>query len=197
MYEFAEDWLDEITEISTLPEFQNATVTLIDPDLVVETEDLETGEYTLIFSGEVWSGQTRLIAMRTGVNRLNEDSLNADTQTPILVQFPTNQNFVPDEEWVDNGDGTWTVTSEWMTNNPDGTWTYYGPLIDNGDGTWTWTPWSNYRVRRGMILRVDECERNHSLESMLFIARSDFQGSNAAARSVQFILSSDMRPPSG
>lgn len=143
MYEFPTEWPDEIAEVSTLPEYQNATVTLIDPDLVVETYDTETGEYTVESDGEVWSGQARIIGVRWGVNRLNEDTWNADTQTSIRVQFP---------------------------RDPE--------LLD-------------YRIRRGVVLRVDECVRNPVLQTYVLTATSDLQGSNSAARTVQFAMSSD------
>lgn len=90
MYEFPNEWTDEISDISTLPEYQNATVTLIDPTQVVRGEfnidEGVRGEAT--DDGSFWTGQARIISVRSGVNRLNEDTWNADNQVPVRAQFP-------------------------------------------------------------------------------------------------------------
>lgn len=188
VYQFPTHWTDEIAAVSTDEYYQNIQVTLIDPDLVEQTYDEDTGEYTVTAEGEIWSGQARLIGIRSGVNRLNEDTWNANTQTPIRLQFPTDPDFSPPGEWTDNGDGTFT--SPEVIDNEDGTFDS-GVIKDNGDGTWTFTPWLNYRLRRGIVLRVDSSPRNRSLEQMVFTCSSDLQGGAAASRTVQFALDGD------
>lgn len=79
--------------MSTLSEFQNIAVTLIDPAAVEQDYDIDTGETVTISDGEFWSGPARLIAVRWGVNRENSETANPDTQTSIQVQFPRNPNF--------------------------------------------------------------------------------------------------------
>lgn len=141
VYEFADEWPDEIAEVSTTREFQNARVTLVNPDAVTLGDyNYETGERPVFTNGVAWQGWARIIGVRAGANRLNEDTWNADTQTTIRVQFPAR---------------------------------------------------AVGRVRRGMVLTVDECALNPVLTEMVFTAMSDLQGSNAAARTIQFSTSSD------
>lgn len=47
------------------------------------------------------------------------------------------------------------------------------------------------RVRKGFPLYVTECERNPVLKDYVFIAGSDFQGSTAASRTIEFYLDGD------
>lgn len=92
MFEFP-NWTDQIAAISTQPEYQNLTVSLIDPAQVTFTYDIDTGEEVLTNDGVFWTGQARLAAIRWGTNRENTETANANTEKAILVQFPHNQNF--------------------------------------------------------------------------------------------------------
>lgn len=140
VYQFPTEWPDEVVAVSTLPEFQNATVRIIDPSLSTSSYDVVTDEYTYVGDPEIYSGQARLIAPRWGSDITGASSTNAFTETTILVQLP------------------------------------YQAVG---------------RVRKGFKLFVDECTRNPNLIGLVFVATSDFQGSNAAARTVQFKLDGD------
>ena len=93
MYQFTDDWAQEIADESTRSEYQNATVSLIDPALVVSTYDIATGVTTTTDDGVVWIGQARIIDVRWGTNRENSDTLNADTNVSVRVQFPSDPDF--------------------------------------------------------------------------------------------------------
>lgn len=94
MFEFP-NWTDAIAEVTTLPQYQNATVVLVDPELVESTPyDPETGEEGVVTNnGVFWTGQARIAAIRWGVNRENTELANANTEKSIRVQFPQEQNF--------------------------------------------------------------------------------------------------------
>lgn len=151
MYQFASTWTDEIADESTKPEYQNATVTLIDSSLVTGDYDPETGDYTVTGDPEFWSGRARIMPMRWGVNRENSDFANSNTQTAVLVQFGKNEDF-------------------------------------GG------TP-NTYRVKKGVGMRVDASPDNPSLETMYFTCTGESQGSNAAARTLEFSQDGDAVMP--
>lgn len=92
MFQFP-NWTDQIAAISTDSQYQNLTVSLIDPANVVSTYDIDTGEEELTNDGVFWSGQARLAAIRWGTNRENNATANASVEKAILVQFPQDPNF--------------------------------------------------------------------------------------------------------
>ncbi|MCK9599206.1 MAG: hypothetical protein M0R66_02690 [Candidatus Omnitrophica bacterium] len=92
MYEFPE-WTDAIAAVTTAPEYQNATVVLVDPENVVSTYDIDTGVEVVTDNGVFWTGQARVAPIRWGVNRENTETANANTEKSVRVQFPKNQNF--------------------------------------------------------------------------------------------------------
>ena len=89
MLKFAKDWAQEVADVSTLPEFQTATVRLEDPSLLVPTGeyDIETG--TQEFTGDpvIYRGQARIIGVRWGVESGGESQANAKTVKAIRIQF--------------------------------------------------------------------------------------------------------------
>lgn len=89
MYTFPDTFEDEIAEVTTDAEFQNATVRLIDPSLVDRTYDIETDEFTENDAdATLWTGQARIIGVRWGVNRENEDTRNSTALNTLRVQLP-------------------------------------------------------------------------------------------------------------
>lgn len=48
------------------------------------------------------------------------------------------------------------------------------------------------RMKKGMKMRVTACTDNPSLETFLFTVTTDFQGSNAATRTVEFSVDGDL-----
>src|SRR5690606_18438302 len=57
VFKFPTHWADEVVAVSTRPEFQNALVSLIDPDKVELDYDWRTGTETVTNDGVVWTGQ--------------------------------------------------------------------------------------------------------------------------------------------
>src|SRR5699024_8794779 len=89
MRKFRKSWTDEIAEISTLPEFQNATIRVTDPN-ITETYDIETG--TWVYDDDVnpvlYEGRARIRDVRWGVYSGGESQFNTKSVTNIRVQVP-------------------------------------------------------------------------------------------------------------
>jgi len=88
MYQFTSDWAQEIAEISTLPQFQTATVRLEDPSLVTTEYDVETGEYVTTGDPVLYEGRARVIGINRGAFQSNEGQANPTTITAVRVQLP-------------------------------------------------------------------------------------------------------------
>lgn len=134
-------WPDIIAEISTRPEFQNATVRLEDPSLLIADpnyDPLEDDEPTYTGDPVVYEGRARLI----GINRGNENGEQANEKTikTVRVQFPQN---------------------------------------------------AFARVGKGFKLYVTQSDRNPALETYVYTPVSNIQGSNAAARTIEFAVDED------
>lgn len=134
-------WPDVIANISTRPEFQNATVRLEDPSRLVADPDfdpLEDDEATYTGDPLVYEGRARVI----GINRGNENNEQANEKTikSVRIQFPQNA---------------------------------FG------------------RVGKGFKLYVLQADRNPALETYVFTPVSNIQGSNAAARTLEFAVDED------
>lgn len=54
------DWENEIAEVSELPEYQNATISILDPSLISKTYSYESNSYTVSGDAVVYSGQARI-----------------------------------------------------------------------------------------------------------------------------------------
>lgn len=83
-------WTDEIAEITTAPEFQNATIEIYDG--ATETVyDFETDTWTVDEPGGlVYAGRARVKDIRWGVFSGGESQANAKTVTAIRVQVGKN-----------------------------------------------------------------------------------------------------------
>jgi len=85
---FSKHWTDEIAEISTLPEFQNSSIEILDPSIEGEY-DIYTGEWTYPSGTRtIYTGRARIKAIRWGVTYGGEGQANAKTVTAIRVQVP-------------------------------------------------------------------------------------------------------------
>jgi len=62
---FRKKWSEEISDVTTTSEYQNATIQIIDPSALQETYDYETNSYIAVGEGVVYEGQARL-GTRTG-----------------------------------------------------------------------------------------------------------------------------------
>lgn len=88
-YSFSSKWTDDIAEVSTLPEFQNATV-----EITFATSDgeydIETGQGGNRVIETLYSGQARVIAVRTSVFRQAAAQMNSHVSEFVRVQIPKN-----------------------------------------------------------------------------------------------------------
>lgn len=91
MYDFTDDWAAEIAEISTQPEFQNATIR------IVYSEGANAGNFTWatglwdgVTPDTVYEGQARIIGVRWGSFSGGEGQANSQTISAIRIQLPYN-----------------------------------------------------------------------------------------------------------
>lgn len=90
MSRFAKHWTDEIAEISTREEFQNALIEIWGASEEA-VYDIDTGEWTYPTNPEpIYVGRARIIDVRWGVSYGGESQGNAKTVTSIRVQVPKN-----------------------------------------------------------------------------------------------------------
>lgn len=83
-------WEHQIAEVSSLSEFQNATIVISDPSLLTKTYNYETNSYTVTGDGVVYSGQARVQPQR---GARDEQFMVADPSAAksILVQIPSTE----------------------------------------------------------------------------------------------------------
>lgn len=94
MRRFNRRWSDEIADISTLPEFQNAYVEILDPSVQGEY-DIETGEWSFPDDQYLYQGRARVKDVRWGSFHGGESQFNVKTVTSIRVQVPKNSMKMP------------------------------------------------------------------------------------------------------
>lgn len=84
-------WTDEIAELSTLPEFQNASIEIWDPS-ITGTYDVVTGEWTHPEDEDpiLYEGRARVRDLRWGVFSGGEAQFNTKSLSTIRVQVPKN-----------------------------------------------------------------------------------------------------------
>lgn len=83
-------WEDQIAEVSSLSEFQNATITIVDPSLLTKVYSYESNSYTVTGDGVVYSGQARVQPMASA---RDEQFMVADPSAAkrIMVQIPSTE----------------------------------------------------------------------------------------------------------
>lgn len=87
MLKFDKDWPQEVADISTLPEFQNAEVRIATP--AVYDYDVITGE-NVVVTPEVllYEGQARIIGVRWGIFYSGQTQANSRSEKSIRFQIP-------------------------------------------------------------------------------------------------------------
>lgn len=83
MYQFDTDWAQEIADISTLPEFQNASVVLFVPGEASYNDD---DEYVVNDPTLIYKGRCRVVGLRSAFNDIQAG--NPDSLKPVRVQLP-------------------------------------------------------------------------------------------------------------
>lgn len=83
------NWADEIAEVSELPEFQTATIRIVDPSAVTPDDyDEDTATWNIDGVSVIYNGQARVIPVRWGVQSGGESQANATTLSAMRVQIP-------------------------------------------------------------------------------------------------------------
>lgn len=82
------DWAGEIADVTESPEYQTATIRIVDPSLVESEYNWDTGVWGTSGDGTVYSGQARIIGVRWGVFSGGGDQANPTTLSAVRVQLP-------------------------------------------------------------------------------------------------------------
>lgn len=94
MRSFNDSWDQEIADVSTLSEFQNATVEFHDPSLLTsENYNIETGEWTTAGTSLLAEVSARVKPVRNPAHREAGETLNATSITAIRIQVPRNTDL--------------------------------------------------------------------------------------------------------
>lgn len=161
------DWAEEISVVSTQAEFQNAVIRIEDSSLVTESYDIETGITTVVGDPRIYQGRARIIGVRAGIFSGGESQANSVTLSSIRIQIPRGV------EGATEGFGEGYFG--------------YGPFGGRS------TTENFFRVKRGVKVFVEECNRNPVLETYVFNITSDMQGSMSAARTFEAALDGDVQ----
>lgn len=161
-----DSWAEEISRESTKPEYQNATIRIVDPTLIESDYDIETGEWTLVGDGKLYEGRARIIGVRWGVFSGGESQANSTTLSAVRIQIPRG------EEGQSEGFGEGYFG--------------YGPFGGRS------VTENFFRVKSGCKVFIDECDRNPVLESYILNITSDLQGSMSASRTFEAMLDGDV-----
>lgn len=90
-YKFADNWADEIAEVTESEEYQTATVRIKDPSLAVTPAGYNeaTATWTPSTGSQViYEGRARIIGVRWGVFSGGESQANSTTLKSVRVQVP-------------------------------------------------------------------------------------------------------------
>lgn len=93
-YKFSTNWADEIAEVSTREEFQQARIRIEDPELLTKRDyNFDTGKWDIqgdpvIYPKGDETGQARIIGVRWGVFSGGESQANTTTLVSLRVQIP-------------------------------------------------------------------------------------------------------------
>lgn len=81
------DWEQQIADVSSLSDFQNATINIYDPSLLTKSYDYDTNAYTVSGDAVVYSGQARIQPLR---NARDSQFMVGDPSSSkiITVQIP-------------------------------------------------------------------------------------------------------------
>lgn len=89
-YDFnaAGSWAQQIADVSSLPEYQNCTIQLIDPTLQTTVYDVDTGVYAITGDPVLVETQARVIGIRATNDQSGASTGNPTGIKGIRVQFP-------------------------------------------------------------------------------------------------------------
>lgn len=83
-------WEAQIAEVSSLSEFQNATIQIIDPSQLTKVYDYATNAYTVTGDGVVYTGQARIQPQRGARDEMFMVG-DPSAAKSILVQIPSSE----------------------------------------------------------------------------------------------------------
>lgn len=84
----AKSWSEEIGAVTGLPEYQNATIELRNPALLVRVPNISTGEYLVTGDPVVWTGRARVVDIRSSVESEAGSLGNATSIQSVRIQIP-------------------------------------------------------------------------------------------------------------
>lgn len=87
-YSFAENWAQEIADVSGDPTFQNCAIEIRNPALLTVTKDIQAGTKSVTGDPVVWSGRARVIGIRRALDIQAGGSANPSGEKTIRVQIP-------------------------------------------------------------------------------------------------------------
>lgn len=94
---FTDDWAQEIADVSGDPAYQNATIEIRNPDLIVKTgtepDMITTFTQSVTGNPVVWSGQARVANSRSSLNTGGATSFDPTSMKAMLVQIPYDPAF--------------------------------------------------------------------------------------------------------
>lgn len=82
-------WSEEIESVSSLPEYQNATIEIRNPLLTASTFDLTTNTFTQVGNPVVWTGRARIIGVRSALDIPGGLANNPTGSKTVRVQIPS------------------------------------------------------------------------------------------------------------
>lgn len=82
-------WETEIATVSSLPDFQNATIRIVNPSALTTTYDYATNDYTVTGDGLVYEGQARVKPINASRNFDQAYVEDPTTAKNVRVQIPS------------------------------------------------------------------------------------------------------------
>jgi len=85
---FSTNWAAEVAEISTLSEYQNAFIRILDDSLLTETYDYATNEYTSDGDAVIYEGRARISTKASQIDIAPSVQGNPTGEKKLIVQIP-------------------------------------------------------------------------------------------------------------
>ena len=91
--DFGTEWAQEVADVSGDPIYQNCTIQVRNPTLLVRVGTITTG-YTYTGNPVVWTGRARIASTRSSVNSGGATSTDPTSIKSVRVQIPYDAAFI-------------------------------------------------------------------------------------------------------